>query len=213
MAFMFGQSVASIPGKEDPGPQAASHHLSDPELVARCQHGEREALETLFTRAYPNVRRILIRLYGPGPELEDLVQSTMLEIHRGLKRFRGDSQLSSWVFRIAMNVANQHLRRKMREPGRVDMEAVDAMAGDPDALNQMETNERLKMVAEILQSLPEKKRNVFLLAELEQLSSEQIAEVLGCSVSAVWSRLHQARKLFWEKINRHGYFSGEENEG
>lgn len=186
---------------------------SDMELVKRCKAGDRDALERLFQRYYPEVHRMMLRILGPCQDLDDVIQNTMLEIHRSLHNFRGESKLSSWIYRIAINVANQHLRKKTRLP--ITSEIQDDLISDksPSPLQQYESKERVQVLFDVVRSLPDKKREAFILAEIEQLGSEEIAVVLDCSVSAVWSRLHHARRLFWNKVRNQGYFQILEDTG
>lgn len=131
------------------------------------------------------------------------MQLTFLEIHRSLDRFEGRAKLSSWVTRVALHVGYHHLRRKKSRPAdyraeSMAVEAVDERPGaNPEA--QARSREAAKRVDEILATLPEKKRTVFLLVDLEGLSHEEVAEVVGTRPATVRTRLFYARKAFWKK--------------
>ncbi len=207
--MIFGGWISMTLG---PDKREESNPLSEQqerELLRRCQRGDREALDLLFSRQYPDMRRILLRILGPEQDLEDIIQTALMEVYRSLPRFRGEARLGTWVYRIALNVANQHLRQSMRERNRPQMEAELTISGDRGALWQLLLDEHTQKLWDVVRTMPRKKRDVFLLADVEQLESEQIAEILNCSVSAVYSRLHHARKLFWQKIERQGYFDTE----
>jgi len=192
-------------------PRASSENikvqnLDEIELVRRCIENDRDALELLFDKYYKDVYRMTVRFLGYSQDIDDVVQSVMLEVHRSLKNFKGKSKLSSWIFRIAMNVSNQHLRKLSGTPYFNELDNEQIAAPQNAALHNLELQEKYVKLHEILLLMPKKKREIFVLAELEELNSEQMSEILGCSISAVWSRLHQARKLFWEKVEQQGYF-------
>lgn len=186
--------------------QAGQADREEAELVARCRTGDREALARLFDAYYPRVRRMMIRLLGNHPELDDAIQNAMLEMYRGLPSFRGEAQLSTWTYRVALNVANQHLRRALRHPLPVALSEDHGAEDRRSALANLEWKEDVERLWEVVRAMPKAKRDVFVLAELEGLSAAQIAETLGISPSAAYTRLHHARRLFWEKIRRQGHF-------
>ncbi len=185
----------------------------DPELLQRCMRGERAALDRLFAMTYPIVRRMMARFLGPGTtELEDVVQTALMEIFRSLKNFKGQAKFTSWVFRICMNVSNQYLRQKVRRDDRSNLfENSMVIDTHPSGEKDLLDREALLKVYEVVNAMPPKLRQVYVLAEMEQMGSAEIAEILDCSVQAVWSRLHQARKMFWQKMDRSDYFTPTEN--
>ncbi len=182
----------------------------DPELLRRCRRGERAALDRLFAMTYPVVRRMMARFLGPGTaELEDVVQTALMEIFRSLKSFKGQAKFTSWVFRICMNVSNQYLRQKVRRDDRNSLfeGTVVVDTTHPSSEKDLLDREALVKVYDVVNSMPPKLRQVYVLAEMEQMGSAEIAEILDCSVQAVWSRLHQARKMFWKKMEHNEYFT------
>lgn len=181
------------PEADDPGP----------ELLRRWRSGDPSAFTAIF-RAYRGlVWRVLSRLLREDPELEDVVQATFFEIHRALPSFEGRAKLSSWITRVALNVGYHHLRHKKSRPAdyraeRNLPESADERPGsDPEA--GARRREAARRVDAILATLPEKKRTVFLLVDLEGLPQEQVAEVVGASPNTVRTRLFYARKAFWAK--------------
>src|SRR6516164_1541436 len=85
------------------------------DLIASCQRGDKEALGELYRRFRPEVTRNLYRVLGPGRgELEDVLQEVFIEAFRSIGRFRGDSKLSTWLYRVCVNVALQRLRKRKR---------------------------------------------------------------------------------------------------
>lgn len=178
---------------EDPGP----------ELLERWRNGDPTAFTAIF-RAYRGlVWRVLHRLLRGDPELEDVVQLVFMEIHRSLERFEGRARLSSWITRVALNVGYHHLRRMKSRPADYRAEhrdvdtADDRPSVDPEA--NVRGREAAARVDEVLGLLPEKKRSVFLLVDLEGLSHEQVAEIVGTNPATVRTRLFYARKEFWKR--------------
>jgi RNA polymerase sigma-70 factor (ECF subfamily) len=194
--------LALVSGRDDAA--GSDRDQAERELVTRCLAGDRAALNRLFDDYYPQLRRIMLRLLGAHEELEDAIQNALLEMYRNLKSFRGDARLSTWVYRIALNVANQHLRRHMRHPAPRELDP-DAQADHgPGALDLLVAREEVELLWDIVRAMPASKRDVFVLAELEGLAPAEIAAALKISPSAAYTRLHHARRLFWDKIKRQG---------
>ncbi len=165
--------------------------------------GEPHAFRDLF-RAYRSLVYGVLRNLLPGdPELDDVVQTAFLEVHRSLNTFEGRSKLSSWVARVALNVGYHHLRRKRSRPSDyrteplADVHLDERVRSDPEALlTGSEASARMRL---ILDSLAPKKRTVFILNDLQGLPQEEVAEIVGSSVATVRTRLFYARKEFWRR--------------
>lgn len=172
------------------------------ELLERWRAGDPTAFTALFRTYRSLVWRVLNHLLRKDPELEDVVQVVFLEIHRALPSFEGRSRLSSWITRVALNVGYHHLRHKKSRPA--DYRAEHAVVEVPDERPAMNPEVRLRSrevserVDELLAGLPEKKRTVFLLVDLEGLPQDQVAEIVGASSATVRTRLFYARKAFWK---------------
>jgi RNA polymerase sigma-70 factor (ECF subfamily) len=173
------------------------------ELVRRFRRGDESAFNEIF-RAYRSlVWGVLHHLMPNDAELEDVVQQAFVEVFRSLDSFEGRSKLSSWVARVALHVGYHHLRRKKSRPH--DYEAERSMPeiidpsprGDPEAA--AERSEAIARVYAILETLPEKKRTVFILNDLQGLAQEEVAEVVGTNIATVRTRLFYARREFWKK--------------
>ena len=173
------------------------------ELVSRCQGGDREALGA-FYRAYRNdVARTLYRVLGPHSDLEDVLQEVFIEVFKSLPRFRGDSKLSTWLYRVCFNVALQRLRKRRRQ-AEVPLPEGDKMPAryersDATPQRTLETQERMATVYRILDQLAPKKRLVFILHEIEGHEPKEIASMVGAPVLTVRTRLHYARKEFFAR--------------
>ena len=155
-------------------------------------------LEFLARRGAPAVRAFLFRMVGRVEDAEDLTQETFLRAFRGLEGFRGGTSLQSWVFRIAANLARDHLRRRGRAPGmeRLGERGVDTLpdprGGDP--LLRVVAREGEAALQAALERLPFVQRAALLLKVLEGLRYKEIARILDSTPGSVKSGIHLARK-------------------
>ncbi len=178
--------------RDDPGP----------ELLRRWREGDPAAFTALFRTYRGLVWRVLRRLLRSDPELEDVVQAVFLEVHRALPSFEGRSKLSSWITRVALHVGYHHLRHQRSRPADYRAERTVPDTEDLRASSDPETSVRRRRAAErvddLLAALPEKKRTVFLLVDIEGMGQEEAAEVIGVNPQTLRTRLFYARKAFWE---------------
>jgi RNA polymerase sigma-70 factor (ECF subfamily) len=178
--------------------------LIDPEdapadLVGRCQRGEREALGEFYRRYRGDVTRNLTRVLGPGRgDSEDVLQDVFIEAFRSIGRFRGDSKLSTWLYRVCINVALQRLRKRKRL-AEVPADEVAESVSDQTPERGLDSRRRLDAVYRILDHLSPKKRVVFILHEIEGREPKEIAGIVGAPVLTVRTRLHYARKEFYAR--------------
>ncbi len=134
---------------------------------------------------------------GPDGEMEDVLQNAFIEINRALPGFRGQSKLSTWVYRIAVNVALQHIRKKQRRRWLSLGLAEDssyALRPHYDNEERLESRQALRRVYQIVNKLNEKKRTAWVLYEMEGMSPAEISEVLGLPLNTVRSRILSARR-------------------
>ncbi len=173
------------------------------ELIRRCRAGEREAEEEFYLRFRNQVAANLYRVLGSRTDLDDLVQEVFVIAFRGLDRFRGEARLSTWLYRICVNVALGRIRQKTRRPPPI---LTDEPIGDdvnlspphPEAL--MVQQQERERVYRILETLPPKKRMVLFLHEIEGLDLKEIAYVLGVNPVTVRTRLFYARREFYQRV-------------
>jgi len=152
--------------------------------------------DDIYRQYRPKIERYLGRLAGEA-EAADLTQTVFLKVRRSLETFRGDSSLSTWIYRIATNVARDHARARGTAPDFDDC-AGDAIEALPDeALERADLRyirqEMRTCIREMVERLPENYRAVLLLSDFEELTNPQIAQILGLSVETVKIRLHRAR--------------------
>jgi RNA polymerase sigma-70 factor (ECF subfamily) len=135
--------------------------------------------------------------------LDDAVQDVFLVVHRRLPEFEARSSVRTWVFGIALKVARDHRRRERRKGGLapLDFDILDRRPG-PD--RDTENREALSQLARVLDVLDDDKREMFVMAEIEQLSAPEIAETLGANLNTVYSRIRSARREFKLAFERSG---------
>ena len=189
--------MAQSPGGPSERPIADA---TEAELIARCRAGERAAFERLYRDQRRIVAATLYRVMGDRGELDDLVQEVFVIAFRGLERFRGESKISTWLYRICINVALGRLRTKSRRPPPLQLTepAESAPEDSPDTPERLlERREDVAKVYRALDQLSPKKRVVLVLHEIEGLDLKEIAEIVGAPQVTVRTRLHYARKEFY----------------
>jgi len=165
-------------------------------LVEAARDGSRTAFDELVRRTYVDTYTLAVRLTGHEEDARDVVQEAYLRAWKGLKRFRGDAQFSTWMYRITANTSYTHMqkRRRQRTTNLEDIEEPTErrLEANPDAM--AESVAGLAELAEAVQRLPETLRQIVILKDVYGLPHEAIAEELGISVAAAKVRLHRGRK-------------------
>ena len=173
------------------------------ELIRRCLQGERAAFERFYRDHRRAVAANLYRVLGDRAELDDLVQEVFVIAFRGMERFRGDAKLSTWLYRICVNVALGRLRSRARRAPPVPYADLDEHAGPDEGASpelRAERREELVRVYRALEHLSPKKRIVFVLHEIEGLDIREIASIVRAPLVTVRTRLHYARKEFYAHV-------------
>jgi RNA polymerase sigma-70 factor (ECF subfamily) len=156
-------------------------------------------LESLYREHFDFVYRSAARLAGPNVDPEDVAQEVFLVVDRRLHTFDGSCQVTTWLYGITFNVARTMRKTLWRRQARDVTQVPEDSRTDPDCV---ELREARRIAFEILDAMPPKKRDVFILAEFEGLSCDEIAPIVGAKTETVWSRLHYARKEFSERLTR-----------
>ncbi|HEY3859361.1 MAG TPA: RNA polymerase sigma factor RpoE [Gammaproteobacteria bacterium] len=186
------------PGKAD----------ADQVLVRRVQRGDKAAFDVLVRKYQHKIVKLVTRYVHDSTEALDVSQEAFIKAYRAIHGFRGDSAFYTWLYRIAINTAKNHLVSEGRRPLDHGMDLQDPEQYEVQArLKDVDTPERLLLTDEIqrtvesaIAELPEDLRTAIVLRELEGMSYEQIAETMGCPVGTVRSRIFRAREAIDEKL-------------
>ena len=172
------------------------------ELVARAKSGDREAFDEIVKATYTDAYSLALRLTANEEDARDVVQEAYLRAYKGLAKFRGDAQFSTWLYRITANCATTALGKRNRHRH----EDIDDQLGLYDENPEVDPEERADAsllrdrVSAALAHLPPKLRAVVVLRDVYDLPHEQIAEELGISETAAKVRLHRARHQLRERL-------------
>jgi len=173
----------------------------DRELVEKAKAGELRAFEELVNRYERKVYNIAYRITKNREEAEEVLQETFLSVYKSLKRFKGKSAFSTWLYRIAVNAALMRMRKKRVETVSLD-EPLISDNGDhlrreiPDwstPEDEIEKKRLMQVISEAIDSLPDGYKTVVLLRDGEGLSNSEVAHILKTSVPSVKAKLHRAR--------------------
>ena len=181
--------------------------------LSALQHGDQQEFSRLVDTYSGKIYRLAIKMLNQQQDAEDVLQETFVKAYRGLKSFDGRSKLSTWLFRIATNEALMIIRRKHPEVISID-EPVETEEGEQEPIqiidwcclpeNELLSEETKGILDAAVQKLPERLKVVFLLRDIDDLSTHETAEVLGLSDTAVKTRLSRARLRLREELS--GYF-------
>jgi RNA polymerase sigma-70 factor (ECF subfamily) len=179
---------------------------TDQELIAAVRDGSEAAFASLVDRYKDRLFRLLSRYCRDQVECEDLAQDVFLKVFRKLDTFQGGSAFFTWLYRIAVNTATDHLARassrrlRLVEDGVLELGDRDHAADNPAA--PLLARELAQVTRAILDRLPEKYRTILILREYEGLSYLEIRDVLQCNLGTVESRLFRARQRFKVALER-----------
>lgn len=182
----------------------------DADLMRRVQRGDREAFAQLVERYKQPIYNFILRTVRDEAEAEDLAQNTFVQVWKSAKRYRVSAKFSTWLYTIARNLSLNELRRRTRHRA----ESLDAPHPEYDEQplrrvkdtstlaphDEVVRNELFAKVEEAIQDLPENQRTALLLCREEDVSYEEIAKILGVSVSATKSIIHRAREVLRARL-------------
>lgn len=192
-------SVVSPSSPMKPTGAASLAPVTEPEDVGECirrfQRGDPTAFAEIFRRYRRDVARLVFRMLGPNADAEDVIQEVFIQVHRSLKDFRGQSKFSTWLHRVTVNAVLMARRAARSRPvfagePSVDLEVDRGMLPDEDAARAR----RIDAFRRVIARLPEKKRIVYILHELEGIAPAEIAEIVDAPVLTVRTRLFYARR-------------------
>ena len=175
------------------------------EIVLRCQKGDADAMEILIIEYQHWVYNIAYGMLGHHHDAEDVAQDAFLSAWENIGKFQFRSRFSTWLYRIVKNKCLNHIdqyQRRKTDPTEIDDSQpwvpLDTVTPEEEALRTEEKN----IVHAALAKLKDAHREILVLRELQDLSYEEIAEILGCTLGRVKSRLHEARKALKEELER-----------
>ena len=170
---------------------------TDKQLLDRAQTGDRAAVDEILSRHEQQIYRYGLRMCGNEEDARDVLQETLLAAFQNMTGFRGDAQLSTWLYQIARNFCLRSRRRTQGEPEHVERldkpEAAAVASGQAQPDTLAHAHEMGTLLHAAILTLPEAHREVLILRDVEGLSAEEAARVIGIEVGALKSRLHRAR--------------------
>jgi len=173
----------------------------DLDLVRRVQRGDKTAFDLLVRKYQHRIGAVIGRFVPDYAESQDIAQESFIRAYRAIANFRGDSQFYTWLYRIAVNTAKNHLVAMKRRPPTSDVEAEDAehfsggrMQDNDTPEHELLREEIAREVSQTVAALPEELRQAITLREMDGLSYEEIAETMDCPIGTVRSRIFRARE-------------------
>jgi RNA polymerase sigma-70 factor (ECF subfamily) len=182
--------------------------LTDQVLIERVQSGDKQAFNLLVVKYQNKVCNLISRYVNNSGDVPDVAQEAFIKAYRAIPNFRGESAFYTWLYRIAVNTAKNHIVAQSRRPPATDVDAEDAEYYETgSALKEISNPENLTLSNELkqvvfgaIEALSEDLKTAMTLRELEGLSYEEIAEVMDCPVGTVRSRIFRAREAVEKKI-------------
>jgi RNA polymerase sigma-70 factor (ECF subfamily) len=184
-----------------------NEQATDKQLVARVQNGDKRAFDLLVLKYQHKIFGLISRYIHDHHEVMDVAQEAFIKAYRAIGRFRGDSAFYTWLYRIAINTAKNHLVSRSRRPPDTDVEVADAeyyesaskLKDNASPYDEVHREELEVAVFKAIEVLPEDLRTAITLREFDGMSYEDIAEIMQCPVGTVRSRIFRAR----ESIDKH----------
>jgi RNA polymerase sigma-70 factor (ECF subfamily) len=192
---------------------------TDEDLVARSRGGDLDSFNQLILRWERPIYALAYRVIGREEDARDVVQETFLRAFRALPGFKGQAKFSSWLYRIALNLCRDWIRRRRRSPLVELPEGVDpvelaAETGPVESIEDLASRKELsEAVAEAMSLLPEEQRTAIILKEYHGMTFQEIADLQGCPLSTVKTRLYQGLAVLRRNLERSGRLTPREQSG
>ena len=178
-------------------------NATDKEIIERVKSGEKEAYDLLVLKYQQRVINLISRFVKNHSDALDVSQETFIKAYRALPNFRGDSAFYTWLYRIAVNTAKNHLTVQSRKITKSDYDVaeIEQIEGNMSLTEQttpeslLAKDELQETILKTIENLPEDLKSAIMLREIEGLSYEEIAEVMECPVGTVRSRIFRAREM------------------
>lgn len=184
--------------------------ITDEELVTRARGGDLDSFNQLILRWERPIYALAYRVIGREEDARDVCQETFLRAFRALPGFKGQAKFSSWVYRIALNLCRDWIRRQRRAPVQQMPEDTDALelaseSGPTESIEDLVARRELSAVVETAMALlPEEQRTAIILKEYHGMTFQEIADLQGCPLSTVKTRLYQGLSVLRRHLERNG---------
>ncbi len=184
--------------------------ITDEELVVRSKDGDVESFNQLITRWERPIYALAYRTLGREEDARDVCQETFFRAHRALKGFKGEAKFSSWLYRIALNLCRDWMRRQRRTPTvqmpeDTDIAELAAEGGPVESIETLVARRELGRAAErAMATLPDEQRTAIILKEYHGLTFQEIADLQGCPLSTVKTRLYQGLSVVRRQLEERG---------
>jgi RNA polymerase sigma-70 factor (ECF subfamily) len=181
---------------------------SDPTFIDQLKNGDDDAFRILIDEYKNHVLNTCYRFVQHADDAEEVARDVFVEVFRSIDHFRADSQLSTWIYRIAVNKSLDHIRKTKRKKRFAivkrlfsdDETAWEPSSNEPAPDEEMEQNERRRILQNAVNELPESQQIAMTLSQYQGLSHKEVAETMGTTVSAVESLLHRGKKNLHKKL-------------
>lgn len=185
--------------------------MEDIELINKLKEGDEESFRVIVDRYQKYILNICFRFTRSKETTEDLTQEVFIEVYRSINNFRGGSKFSTWIYRIAVTKSLDHLKSQKRKKrfGMIkslfvendfDNESLLVADSGENPQKKIEQDDRMKILSLALESLPEKQRIAFTLNKYDEMSYQEIAGILGTTISSVESLIHRAKINLRKKL-------------
>ena len=184
--------------------------LTDDELVARSVGGDVDSFNQLILRWERPIYALAYRVIGREEEARDVCQEAFLRAYRALPGFKGQAKFSSWLYRITLNLCRDWIRKQRRQPVSqfpedADIDEMTAAAGPVESIEDLVARRELSAVVEAAMShLPEEQRTAIVLKEYHGMTFQEIADLQGCPLSTVKTRLYQGLSVLRRDLEQRG---------
>ena len=189
-------------------PMVGQNNSADKQLVERVRRGDKRAFDLLILKYQHKIISIVGRYLGDQNDVQDVSQETFIKAYRAIPNFRGESAFYTWLYRIAVNTAKNHLVSKSRRPPNIDVDIDDGEFQNNSAVLRdnespqasLATSQMEQVIFRSIENLPSELRIAVTLREFDGLSYEEIAKIMNCPVGIVRSRIFRAREAIEKKI-------------
>ena len=178
--------------------------MSDEQLIHEILSGDSSAFKTLMEKYQLQVFRTVIGFVHSKEDAEDITQDIFVKVYQSLTSFKGESEFSTWLYRISVNMSINFVNRNRKNRFLQSLEDIFYKpSGEKTPLEQLEESERDQRIRKAIDSLPEKQRTAFVLSKYEELPQKTIASVMNISEGAVEQLLQRAKNNLQKKLSTH----------